>query len=78
MRYIHTIGVRQFKKEFSRLLDNDEEIYITSRGEPVAVFTPLLGKRKDLVRIRIAKQLIGLGKSQRGRVSEDHDEVLYP
>lgn len=74
---VRVLGVREFKSKFSRLLNDDEEIYITSRGEPVAVFIPLLGKRREQVRKNIARQLIGLGKGKRGKVSEDHDEVLY-
>ena len=74
---VRVIGVREFKRRFSRLLDDDEEIYVTSRGEPVAVFIPLLGKRREQVRKEIARQLIGLGKGKRGKLSEDHDEVLH-
>ena len=75
---VRSMGVREFKSRFSRLLDDDEEIYITSRGKPVAVFTPLLGKRREELRKSIASELIGLGKARPGKVSEDHDEVLYP
>lgn len=74
---VRVLGVRQFKSRFSHLLNDDEEIYITSRGEPVAVFIPLLGKKREKIRKDIARQLIGLGKGKRGKVSEDHDEVLY-
>lgn len=74
---VRVLGVRQFKSRFSHLLNDDEEIYITSRGEPVAVFIPLLGKKREKIRKDIARQLVGLGKGKRGKVSEDHDEVLY-
>jgi antitoxin (DNA-binding transcriptional repressor) of toxin-antitoxin stability system len=75
---IKVMGVREFKGKFTRLLDDDEEIYVTSRGEPVALFVPLLGKKREIVRKQIARQLIGLGKGkQKGRASEEHDEELY-
>jgi antitoxin (DNA-binding transcriptional repressor) of toxin-antitoxin stability system len=59
------------------LLDDDEEIYVTSRGKPVALFIPLMGKKREKIRREIARQLIGLGKGKKGSISEDHDEVLY-
>ena len=74
---VRVLGVREFKRRFSRLLDDDEEIYITSHGDPVAVFIPLLGKRREQIRKDIARQLIDLGKGKPGKVSEVHDEVLY-
>lgn len=71
-------SVREFKASFSRFVRDSEEILILSRGRPVGVFKPI--RNKDLV-VEIKKQLglslVALGEGPRGRISEQHDEVLY-
>lgn len=71
------LDTRHFKASFSNITKEKEEVVITKRGKPVGIFQPITDRSLREKRISIAMKLISLGKGRKGRVSEEHDRVLY-
>ena len=73
------VSVREFKASFHSIVKKKKEIVVTRRGKPIGIFRPLEDKDKSLIKERteIGKKLIGLGESKGGRISEEHDKVIY-
>lgn len=74
---MRTLSIRDFKGLISRVVREREEVIVTMRGKPVGIFRPLGEGDIEKERHRIGMALIGLGESDGGRASEEHDEVLY-
>ena len=72
-----SVGVRKFKADFHRYAGSDDEVLVTRRGKPLALFSPLRGRSMKHIRAEIALQLLELGEGPSDKTSENHDEVLY-
>mgnify|MGYP003877294765 CR=1 FL=1 len=77
VRRMRTLSVREFKGLIGRLIKQGEEVVVTFRGKPVARFCPLSEDELEKERERLGMELVGIGQSEGGRVSEEHDAVLY-
>lgn len=71
------LSTRHFKTSFSSIAKEKEEVVVTQRGKPVGIFQPITEERLKEKRISIALRLISLGKGGKGKISEEHDRVLY-
>jgi antitoxin (DNA-binding transcriptional repressor) of toxin-antitoxin stability system len=73
------VSVREFKASFNSIVKKKKEIIVTRRGKPIGIFRPIEDKDEILIKERteVGKKLIGLGDSVGGRVSEEHDDVIY-
>lgn len=74
---MRTLSIRDFKSLISWVIKEKEEVIVTMRGKPVGVFRPIGEEELEQERLRIGMALVGLGESEGGRASEDHDEVVY-
>ncbi len=73
------VSVREFKANFNSIVKEKKEVVVTRRGIPIGIFRPIKGKDEIFIkeRTKIGKKLIGLGKGTGGRVSQEHDKVIY-
>lgn len=71
------MSTRKFKANFSAISKKKEEVMVTQRGKPLGVFKPVTEEELKEKRISIALRLLSMGKGGKGRVSEQHDKVIY-
>ena len=70
-------SIREFKSSFKRIVLEKEKVLVTRRGKPIGIFSPVAEEDLKKARKMIAHTLVGLGKGEKGKVSEEHDEVIY-